>query len=55
MVNHNDSSRIHKSFEALSAIALTEFDASTRFRAMAAKGNPEEGLRLLAMLDDLAG
>ncbi len=39
--------------EELSTIALTEFDAHTRFKAMAASGNPEEGLKLLAKLDSL--
>ncbi|MHC5826017.1 MAG: toxin-antitoxin system HicB family antitoxin, partial [Nostoc sp.] len=32
--------------------ALVEFDANTRFKAMAATGNPE-GLRILAKLDAL--
>jgi hypothetical protein len=41
--------------EELSTIALAEFDAHTRFKAMAAKGNLEEGLKLLAKLDSLTG
>ncbi|QLE56081.1 toxin-antitoxin system HicB family antitoxin [Nostoc sp. TCL26-01] len=44
---------VNKLIEELSTIALAEFDANTRFKAMAATGNPEEGLRILAKLDDL--
>ncbi|BAZ42701.1 hypothetical protein NIES4101_86710 [Calothrix sp. NIES-4101] len=44
---------INKLIEELSTIALAEFDAHTRFKAMAATGNPEEGLKILAKLDDL--
>ncbi|NJN08177.1 MAG: toxin-antitoxin system HicB family antitoxin [Richelia sp. RM1_1_1] len=44
---------INKLIEELSTIALAEFDAHTRFKAMAATGNPEEGLRILAKFDDL--
>ncbi|MTJ48570.1 toxin-antitoxin system HicB family antitoxin [Dolichospermum sp. UHCC 0259] len=39
--------------EELSTIALAEFDAYTRFKAMAVMGNPEDGLRILDKLDDL--
>ncbi|GFE68072.1 hypothetical protein CFPU101_06820 [Chroococcus sp. FPU101] len=42
---------MNKLIEELSTIALTEFDTMTRFRAIAASGNPEEGLQLLAKLD----
>ena len=35
----------------MSTIALTEFDAETRFRAMAAQRNIEEGLTILDKLD----
>ncbi len=45
---------VNKLIEELSTIALAEFDAHTRFKAMAVTGNPEEGLRILAKLDDLA-
>lgn len=31
---------------------IADFDAETRFRAMAAKGSGERGLELLALLDD---
>ena len=42
---------VNKLIEDLSTIALTEFDAETRFRAMAAQGNIEEGLAMLDKLD----
>jgi HicB family len=45
---------INKLIEELSTIALTEFDACTRFKAMAVQGDPEVGLRLLDQLDALA-
>jgi hypothetical protein len=45
---------INKLIEELSTIALTEFDAHTRFKAMAVQGDPEVGLRLLDRLDALA-
>ena len=35
----------------LSSIAVAQFDAETRFRALARKGNPAKGLKLLAKLD----
>ncbi|AVH72770.1 toxin-antitoxin system HicB family antitoxin [Nostoc sp. 'Lobaria pulmonaria (5183) cyanobiont'] len=44
---------VNKLIEELSTIALAEFDANTRFKAMAVTGNPEEGLRILAKLDAL--
>jgi predicted transcriptional regulator len=42
---------INKLIEELSTIALTDFDAETRFRARAALGSAQEGLRLLDRLD----
>ena len=36
-----------------SLIALVEFDTLTRFKAMAAVGNPQEGLSILEKLDVL--
>jgi len=42
---------INKLIEELSTIALTDFDAETRFRAPAALGSPREGLGLLDRLD----
>lgn len=44
---------VNKLIEELSTIALAEFDAYTRFKAMAATGDPEEGLRILTKLDAL--
>ncbi|MDB9306155.1 MULTISPECIES: toxin-antitoxin system HicB family antitoxin [Cyanophyceae] len=43
---------INKLIEELSTIALAEFDANTMFKAMAAMGNSEEGLKILDKLDD---
>lgn len=45
---------LNKLIEELSTVALAEFDAYTRFKVLAANGNPEEGLRLLDQLDRLA-
>jgi hypothetical protein len=39
--------------EELSTVILTEFDAYTRFQAMAARGKPSEGLKRLDQLDAL--
>lgn len=44
---------INKLMDELSTIALAEFDAATRFKAMAATGNPQKGLQLLDKLDRL--
>jgi predicted DNA-binding protein len=44
---------VNKLIEELSTIALTEFDTHTRFKLLAAQGNPEAGLKLLAKLDTL--
>ena len=44
---------VNKLIEELSTIALAEFDAESRFRAMAAHGNPSEGLKILEKLDAL--
>ncbi|MEC4881113.1 MAG: toxin-antitoxin system HicB family antitoxin [Scytonema sp. PMC 1070.18] len=44
---------VNKLIEELSTMAIAEFDAHTRFKAMAVIGNPEEGLRILAKLDTL--
>jgi predicted DNA-binding ribbon-helix-helix protein len=43
---------LNKLIEELSTLALVEFDAYTRFKALAATRNPERGLELLAKLDD---
>ncbi|TAN47497.1 MAG: toxin-antitoxin system HicB family antitoxin [Methylococcaceae bacterium] len=44
---------INKLMDELATIALTEFDAKTRFMALAAGGNPQQGLALLDKLDRL--
>ncbi|MDJ0601641.1 MAG: toxin-antitoxin system HicB family antitoxin [Crocosphaera sp.] len=44
---------LNKLIEELSTIALTEFDAENRFKAIAAKGNVEEGLKILDKLDGI--
>jgi predicted transcriptional regulator len=44
---------INKLIEELSTIALTEFDAYTRFKTMAAAGDVKKGLALLDRLDRL--
>jgi predicted transcriptional regulator len=46
---------VDKLIEELFAIALTEFDTYTRFKAMAVTGSPQEGLNLLDKLDALTG
>ena len=45
---------VNKLIEELSTVALAEFDAFTRFKAMATTGNPKTGLQLLDKLDALA-
>ena len=42
---------MNKLIEELSTVALAQFDAELRFRARAARGSAEEGLRLLDELD----
>lgn len=42
---------VNKLIEELSIAALAEFDAETRFRVRAARGNPEAGLRLRDRLE----
>lgn len=42
---------VNKLIEELSTIALAEFDAETRFRAMAARGSVQSGLSVLDKLD----
>ncbi len=42
---------VNKLIEELSTIALAEFDAETRFPAMAGKGSQSAGLALLDQLD----
>ena len=42
---------INKLFEEFSTQAIAEFDAETRFRALAAAGDREKGLAVLDRLD----
>jgi predicted DNA-binding protein len=42
---------VNKLIEELSTLALAEFDAYTRFKAMAVTGNSQDGLRILERLD----
>ena len=46
---------LHKLIEEWSTIALTEFDAETRFRRLAARGNGKKALRVLDKLDAAFG
>ena len=43
---------VNKLIDELSTIALTEFDAYNRFKLMVARGDVNEGLRLLDKLDE---
>ena len=45
---------VNKLIEELSIAALAEFDAETRFRIRAARGDTKRGLALLAKLDRAA-
>ena len=42
---------VNKLMEELSTIAIVQHDAETRFRALAARGSVEAGLRVLDGLD----
>lgn len=42
---------VNKLMEELSTIVLAEFDTYNRFKVMAAKGDVQEGLRILDKLD----
>lgn len=42
---------VNKLMEELSTQAIAEFDAETRFRAMAARGSVKKGLKVLDKLD----
>lgn len=46
---------MNKLMEELSTHAIAEFDAETRFRAMAAKGSVRKGLKVLDRLDKCLG
>jgi predicted transcriptional regulator len=43
---------INKLMEELATISITEFDAETRFRTLAARGSAKKGLALLDKLDE---
>jgi predicted DNA-binding ribbon-helix-helix protein len=45
------SMSINKLMEELATISITEFDAETRFRTLAARGSAKKGLALLDKLD----
>ena len=42
---------VNKLVEEFATISIAEFDAETRFRALAARGSPPLGLALLEKLD----
>ena len=42
---------LNKLFDEFATIALTQFDAQTRFKLMASKGDKARGLALLDKLD----
>ena len=46
---------VNKLMEELCTIAVTQHDAETRFRALAARGSVDEGLRILDDLDAALG
>ena len=46
---------VNKLMEELCTIAVTQHDAETRFRALAARGSVEDGLRILDKLDAALG
>ena len=43
---------LNKLFDEFATVALTQFDAKTRFELKAAKGDAKRGLQLLDKLDD---
>ena len=43
---------VNKLFEEMSVQAIAAFDAETRFRAMASRGDPEQALAILDRLDE---
>lgn len=54
LAKHRDVS-INKLIEELATISIAEFDAESRFRAMAARGSAKKGLALLDKLDAAFG
>ena len=54
LAKHCDLS-VNKLMEELATISIAEFDAESRFRAMAARGSAKKGLALLDKLDAAFG
>ncbi len=50
LAKHREIS-VNKLMEELATISIAEFDAESRFRALAARGSPKEGLAILEKLD----
>jgi predicted transcriptional regulator len=50
LAKHRDIS-VNKLVEELATISIAEFDAESRFRALAARGSAKKGLALLDKLD----
>jgi predicted transcriptional regulator len=50
LAKHRDIS-VNKLVEELATISIAEFDAESRFRALAARGSTEKGLAILDKLD----
>ncbi len=50
LARHRDMS-VNKLVEELATISIAEFDAESRFRALAARGSAVEGLEILDRLD----
>jgi predicted transcriptional regulator len=54
LARHRDIS-VNKLVEELATISIAEFDAETRFRALAARGSVQKGLAILDQLDATLG
>lgn len=54
LAKHRDIS-VNKLVEELATISIAEFDAETRFRALAARGSVENGIAILDKLDATFG
>lgn len=50
LAKHRDIS-VNKLMEELATISIVEFDAETRFRAIAARGSVQKGLAVLDQID----
>ena len=50
LAKHREIS-VNKLIEELSTISIVEFDAESRFRALASNGSPKESLAILEKLD----